>query len=215
MTPTLSHVDRLLRPATLQQNENSQPHAREIVIAIIVCAFCYGLAMGSSSARPLQMLYSGLKLPMLIFVTCLICQPAFFVANNLAGLRNDFGQSLRAIWTSQAVVAVTLVSLTPLTLFWYISSGEYRFAVLFNALMMTIAAIGGQIRLWSSYRRLIAKNRKHLYMIWFWLVCYAFVGIQMGWLLRPFIGSHDIATTFFRKEAFSNAYVVIFRLIFG
>lgn len=215
MTRSLSHVDRLLRPATTSPSQAALPQAREIVAAIVVCAFLAGLAMGSSSARPLQMLYSGVKLPLLIFVTCLICQPAFFVANTLAGLRSDFHEALRAIWTSQAVVAVTLVSLTPLTLFWYVSSDEYRLAVLFNALTMTIATIGGQIKLWSTYRRLIARNRKHLVMVWFWLFCYAFVGIQMGWILRPFIGSHGVETTFFRKEALSNAYVVVFRLIFG
>lgn len=215
MTPSLAHINRLLKPATLQQTETSQPHAREVATAIVVCAFCYGLAMGSSDGRPLQMLYSGLKLPLLIFVTCLICQPAFFVANTLAGLRNDFLEAIRAIWISQAVVAVTLVSLTPLTLFWYASSDVYRFAILFNALMMTLATVGGQIKLWSTYRRLIAQNRKHLFMIWFWLFCYAFVGIQMGWTLRPFIGSAGAETTFFRSDTMSNAYVVVFRLIFG
>ena len=214
MTPSLTHVDRLLKPSLPQQSEASQPHARDIATAIVLCAFCYGMAMGSSDARALQMLYSGLKLPILLVVTCLLCFPAFFIANTLAGLRNDFPEAIRAIWTSQAVVAITLASLTPLTLFWYISSDVYRLAILFNALMMTIATIGGQIKLWSTYRRLIARNRKHLVMVWFWLFCYAFVGIQMGWTLRPFIGSAAAETTFFRSEAFSNAYVVVFRLIF-
>ncbi|MGD9128663.1 MAG: hypothetical protein PVH19_14905 [Planctomycetia bacterium] len=215
MNLSLSHVDRLLQPARLQESDTVAPRVRMIVLAIVVYTFCYGLAMGSSNGRPLQMLYSGMKLPMLIFATCLICQPVFFMANTLAGLRNDFREATRAIWTSQAVVAITLASLTPLALFWYISFDSYRFAVLMNAFMMTIATVGGQIKLWSAYRQLIARNRKHRIMVWVWLLCYAFVGIQMGWLLRPFIGSPGVDTTFFRPEAFSNAYVVVFHLIFG
>ena len=52
-------------------------------------------------------------------------------------------------------------------------------------------------------------------MLYAWLVLYAFVGIQMGWMLRPFIGAPDMATGFFRSEPFSNAYIVVLRLIFG
>lgn len=37
----------------------------------------------------------------------------------------------------------------------------------------------------------------------------------MGWILRPFVGSPDIPVSFFRAEAFSNAYVVVARLILG
>ena len=215
MNASFTHVDRLLRPTRLQESDAARPCVREIIAAIVVYAFCYGLAMGSSNGRLLQMLYSGVKLPLLIFVTCLLCQPIFFIANTLAGLRDDFRQAAHAIWTSQAAVTITLASLTPLALFWYLSFENYRFYILMNAFMMTIAAVGGQIKLWSIYRQLIAKNAKHRIMVWFWLFCYAFVGIQMGWLLRPFIGSPGTATTFFRNEAFSNAYMVVFHLIFG
>jgi hypothetical protein len=46
-----------------------------------------------------------------------------------------------------------------------------------------------------------------------WLVVYAFVGIQMAWVLRPFIGNPDQPTRFFREESWGNAYEVIFDLM--
>ena len=52
-------------------------------------------------------------------------------------------------------------------------------------------------------------------MLWLWMLLYAFVGIQMGWMLRPFIGSPALAVTFFRPEPFSNAYEFVLRLIVG
>jgi hypothetical protein len=48
-----------------------------------------------------------------------------------------------------------------------------------------------------------------------WLVLYVFVGIQMGWILRPFIGEPARPTQFFREEGWSNAYVVVMEMIWG
>ena len=42
---------------------------------------------------------------------------------------------------------------------------------------------------------------------------YAFVGIQMGWVLRPFIGDPTGPVEFFRRGAWDNAYVIVARMI--
>jgi len=46
-----------------------------------------------------------------------------------------------------------------------------------------------------------------------WLVIYVFVGIQMGWVFRPFIGDPSAPVQFFRKGSWSNAYEVVFQMI--
>ena len=46
-----------------------------------------------------------------------------------------------------------------------------------------------------------------------WVVLYVFVAIQLAWVLRPFVGSPNIPTRFFREEAWSNAYVVVADLV--
>jgi hypothetical protein len=35
----------------------------------------------------------------------------------------------------------------------------------------------------------------------------------MAWVLRPFVGDPDLPTQFFRQDSWSNAYVVIARMI--
>ena len=52
-------------------------------------------------------------------------------------------------------------------------------------------------------------------MLWTWLVIYSFVGVQMAWTLRPFVGAANMEVQFFRSEAWGNAYVVIADLIRG
>ena len=45
------------------------------------------------------------------------------------------------------------------------------------------------------------------------LLVFAFVGIQMGWVLRPFIGHPRGRTTFFREGAWGNAYVEVAKMV--
>jgi len=40
-------------------------------------------------------------------------------------------------------------------------------------------------------------------------VLYVFVAVQLAWVLRPFVGSPNVPTRFFRENAWSNAYGVV------
>lgn len=79
--------------------------------------------------------------------------------------------------------------------------------------MFAVASITAQIQLNAYYAQLVNRNRRHRWMIRMWIVVYAFVGIQTGYVLRPFIGSPSVAPSFLRKESFQNAYVEVFSLI--
>ena len=48
-----------------------------------------------------------------------------------------------------------------------------------------------------------------------WLVIYVFVGIQMGWVLRPFVGNPVAPVQFFREGSWSNAYEVVLQMMLG
>jgi hypothetical protein len=65
------------------------------------------------------------------------------------------------------------------------------------------------------YRRLIAKDRAHRLVLIGWFVLYAFVAIQFSWILRPFIGAPELPTSFFRGDAWGNAYVEVLRALRG
>jgi hypothetical protein len=190
-----------------------------IPVMVLTFAPVYGGIMGSfqldSPERILQMTYSAVKLPILLFTTSVLCLPGFFVINTILGLRDDFHESLQAILAGQAGLSVALASLAPLTRFWYFSSSSYRGALLFNAGIFAVATVAGHIVMFRYYRALIRRNPHHRIALYGWLAMYAFVGIQMGWVLRPFVGAPGMAVSFFRAEPFSNAYVVVFELIFG
>lgn len=210
---------RLLRPDSQDTFAHREPRAYLRVILGSVCAggLAYGMVMGSFGGvwgeRLLQVLYSGIKVPVLLCTTFFITLPSFFVLNKLLGLRDDFGAAMRAVMTAQSVVALALASLAPYTALWYATSAHYPSATLFNATMFTVASLVAQTVLRRHYRPLIAKNPRHGMMLWGWLIAYAFVGIQMGWMLRPFIGDPGRPVEFFRSEPFDNAYVIMAKLI--
>jgi hypothetical protein len=186
---------------------------------VLGCGLAYGAVMGSFGGllgdRGWQVVYSAVKVPLLLLATLALSLPSFFVLNTLLGLRADFAQAVRALAASQAALTIILVSLSPFTLFFYASSTDYQAAILFNAAMFAVASVGAQFLLRREYRTLVARDPRHRWMLRGWLLVYAFVGIQMGWLLRPFLGALNQPVQFFRADTWDNAYVIVARMIWS
>jgi hypothetical protein len=215
----LSLVDDILRRRPWTTRTAVAGRTRALAACVSAFGFAYGLAMGSYGGlggdRAWQLLYSGLKVPLLLLATFAIGLPNFFVLNTLFGLRRDFREALRALVAAQAGVAIVLASCAPLTLFWYASFADYADALRFNGLIFALASFAGQHLLRGYYRPLIVRNPRHRPLLWTWLGLYVFVGIQMAWIMRPFIGAPSAPVQFFRNGDWGNAYVVVMQLIFG
>ena len=219
MTPLLRVADDVLRGRPWTALDTERP-ARALgwLAAILVCfGASYGAVMGSfgglDDRRWLQMLASALKVPLLLMATTTLSVPSLFVLHSLLGLRDDFGRALRSLLAAQAALTVTLAALAPLTILWYASVADYRSAILFNALIFGLASLGAQLLLRRLYRPLIAREPWHRHLLRAWLVVFAFVGIQMGWILRPFIGSPDRPVELLRADSWGNAYEFLALLI--
>lgn len=189
------------------------------VLAALIAIFgpLYGAVMGSYAfagpERLLQIAYSAAKVPMLLLVTTGICLPGFFAISTVAGVRDDFRASLAAILSGQAAMSVMLASLAPVTAVAYLSGASYSVALLANAAMFAIGAGAAQFVMRRDYRVLIARRPRHRALLVLWAVMYAFVGIQLGWTLRPFIGVPGWLPTFLRDEPLTNAYVEVWAIV--
>ncbi|MGH7130591.1 MAG: hypothetical protein ACREJO_01405 [Phycisphaerales bacterium] len=196
-----------------------EPRAAALVATIVLTGVLGGAGVGAfgleDSSRVLGPVFSAIKIPLLIAATTLVCIPGLFVLTTLAGLREDWGASLRAILRGQAAMTCILAAVAPITVFLYISGIGYRSAHLWNAGVFTVAALVAQMVMRRAYRPLIAARPRHRILLVAWLGLYAFVGIQSAWMLRPFIGAPGAAPTFIRSEPLGNAYVVVAKLIFN
>ena len=106
-----------------------------------------------------------------------------------------------------------LTALAPFTAFWYVSGSGYQPAILFNGAMFAVASLAPSGCCAASYEPLIRKRRETSLDAAAWIFIYVFVGIQMGWVLRPFIGNPDAPVQFFREGSWSNAYEVVIQMI--
>ncbi len=193
------------------------PVMGSLFLIIVVYGMFYGAVMGSyggiSGVRFWQAVYSAVKVPFLLIATFLLSLPSFMVLNTLLGLRDDFPVVARALISTQAGLTIILSALAPFTAFWYVSGIEYAAAILFNGMMFAVASFSAQWMLRRQYAPLIRSDPRHRWMLRIWIIIYVFVGIQMGWVLRPFIGNPQAPIQFFREGAWSNAYVFVLQLI--
>jgi hypothetical protein len=212
MWSMLFQADSLLRakPWAVEDTHATKKLA-QLGLMVAVFGITYGAVMGSFGGvlgeRFWQVVFSAVKVPFLLLGTFVLSLPSFFVVNTLFGLRSDFSYSLRALLATQAGLTIILASFAPFTAVWYTSSSNYQGAILFNTLMFGCASVVAQWLLRRFYEPLIRRNPRHRILLRAWLVIYAFVGIQMAWVLRPFIGYPDAPTQFFRQDAWGNAYV--------
>ncbi len=238
------------------------------VIALL--AVLYGLCMGSFNLlHPLdadaklqsydmymQMIASGMKLPLLFFLTLLVTFPSLYVFNALIGSRLSVGSALRLLVASVAVMLAVLASLGPIVVFFSLSTTSYPFMKLLNVAMCGVAGILGLAFLLRTLHRLVlvqetgqkpvvpqaavqddekslqdAENvdaklnpsgaldqvgsftsRKAINVFRIWTFVFALVGAQMGWVLRPFIGSPDLGFQWFRARE-SNFFLDVLTAI--
>lgn len=187
-----------------------------LVGLVVLFGMAYGAVMGTfggvAGERLLQVFYSAVKVPILLLVTFALGLPSFFVINTLLGLRDDFTKAVRALAATQAGLTIILASLAPFTAVWYASFTGYAESQMFNAAMFAVASVSAQALLRRFYAPLIARDRRHRVLLLAWLGIYAFIGVQMAWVLRPFVGDPTKPTAFFREGAWGNAYVEIARI---
>jgi len=115
----------------------------QLVLLVITFSAFYGAIMGSSAGLTaghwLQIVYSAVKVPLLLSVSFALTVPSYFILTSLAGLRADFTVALSSITTAQLGVSITLSSLSPFTALWYASTTDYYSHILFNAFIFAIA----------------------------------------------------------------------------
>jgi hypothetical protein len=189
--------------------------------------FALAKAGGPSFA---QFVASGVKIPLLFLLTLLVTFPSLYVFNALVGSRLDLVAVLRLLLASLGVTLAVLASFGPIVAFFSVSTTSYSFMVLLNVAVCTTAGVLGLIFLRQTLHRLTTiivsptpplppplvpgtlppgpldhppgqAFGSHVRGVFrCWMVLFALVGSQMGWVLRPFIGHPGLPFTFFRPR---------------
>jgi hypothetical protein len=191
------------------------------LVVIFLGAGFYGGAMGCWRA-PMQALFVAVKFPLIILLTTMGNAVLNGMLAPLLGLKVSFRQSFLAILMSFTIAAAILGSFSPLMLFLMWNSppmltNSARNIPTYSLMMLlhvAIIALAGTIsnvrllRLLSEIGGSMAVARRVLIS---WLAVNLFLGSQVCWIFRPFIGSPDLPVQFVRASAFhGNFYEAVF-----
>jgi len=193
------------------------PIGRAAVVNIGLAAF-YGLVMGCYQITAhdgwKQAIASAVKVPCLFLLTLVICLPALYVVSALLGSNLSRRQLTGILMASFLVTTVLLAAFAPITAFFMLSARHYAFIKLLNVVFFAIAT-GAGVAVISGAVKTVGSQDLASYrtLLRFWFVIYAFVGTQMAWILRPFVGNPSLGFSVFRHLE-GNFYTDVFGSIF-
>lgn len=190
------------------------------VAVILLGAGLYGAAMGWWR-EPLQGLYVAVKFPLVILLTTLGNALLNAMLAPLLGLNISFRQSLLAILMSFTITAAVLGAFSPLAAFvvWNAppmtpdvkSTLTYGFIKLLHVAVIAFAGIAGTVRLFQLLTQLGGSKAVARRVLFAWLAGNLFLGSQLTWIARPFIGAPHLPVVFLRDTALrGNFYENVF-----
>ena len=188
---------------------------RAMLISSIAFFALYGAVMGSTHSL-WQTLSSAVKLPLLFLATLVVCSPTLYFFNLIFGSNQSLAQNFTLILTAITVTAVLLLSFAPIVLFFLLTTSHYQFFKLLNVGVFALSGIVGVLFLSQGMRIVSASGEEGIQarrnVVRLWIFIYAFVGSQMAWTLRPFIGAPRLQFELFRQLG-GNFYANIFASI--
>ncbi len=178
------------------------------VIIILIGSGLYGFTLGIWRA-PLQSLYTAIKFPALIFLTCGGNALLNGMLSQILGAGLSFKQASLAILMSFAIAAIVLAGFSPITLFiWYnappLASENaplgHGLMILAHVCAIAFAGVMANRRLLDLLRKVSGDSRTALLVLFSWLAGNLFLGAQLAWNLRPFIGHPSLPVQFLRDD---------------
>lgn len=175
--------------------EKPRGFTRFVAVNVAVLYAIYGIGMGMFRGT-YPALVSGFKLPFLYLFTLLICLPPLYVLNCTWGPRMTLAQSLRLLLLATSANAAALASYAPVSYFFALttSRNEYGLLVLMNVVVFALAGIVSLAVIAVIFRATARERgiRLRPSFLLGWACLYAFVGSQMSWVLRPWIGTWNV-----------------------
>jgi hypothetical protein len=220
MTASITTLDLpvLLRgePDGLQLGvEEFRPRQLALYLTVIVLgAGAFGAAMGWWRA-PLQAFYTALKLPLAILLTTLGNALLNALLAPLFGLNLRFHQTVLAVLMTGTIACAVLGALSPLLFFviWntptnvsQATSVAYNTVQLLEVAIVAFAGIAANIRLLQLLTHYSERRLSAMKVLFGWLAGNLFLGTQLCWIMRPFIGSPGLPVQFFRPDAFRGNF---------
>ena len=207
----LHHPDQIRK--SLSADVDLWPLSRILFKVALAMSAIYGAVMGATnllqgSAMPLwgKVLMIGttaLKVPALLLITLAIVFPPVYVSNAFVGARLTFRRVLTSLLASLAITSTALASMATVAFFFALTSGSYDFIKLLHVLFFAYGGISGLAYLTRHVKLTASRGGAGVSakLAILWLFLYMFVGTQLAWVLRPFVGHPGNQVEMFRPRS--------------
>jgi hypothetical protein len=219
-TFSLRHAGTLLRGESEEMARwIDRREARQFWCCLAVVfagAGLFGAALGEWRS-PLQALYGGIKFPLVILLTTAGTALLNGMLAPLLGLNIKFRQSLLIILFSHTIAAIILGGFSPILLFVIrnappiqassaASRAGHSVVLVVEVGLIAFAGTVANVRLRQLLDRLSGSPPVSRRVMLAWLAANLFLGAQISWLLRPFVGAPGLPVEFLRSNAFQGSF---------
>ena len=189
------------------------------IVTIAAGCALYGGVVGLWRA-PLQAIYTAIKMPLLIFLTCGGNALLNGLLAQVLGSGLSFRQTSLAILMSFTIVALVLAALSPVAFFIFLNTPPltsaargtgHSLTLLCDVIFIAYAGVVANRCLLRLLERRCETPGAARRIFWSWLAGNLLLGAQLSWVLRPFIGTPGLAIEFLRADPLrGNFYEAVF-----
>jgi hypothetical protein len=196
--------------------ETALPLVARHALVILLGGGAFGAAVGSWRAVD-QAMWVALKLPFVLLGTATGNALINGMLAPLLGIDLRLRVSFTAVLASFAVMAVILGALSPLVFFlsWNLppaiaGSPEAKLGQsgMLVALVgsIVVAGVAGNVRLFGWLRRIGGAPAARR-LLFAWLAVNLLLGVQVSWILRPFVGAVHLAVAPFMAHPLDGSFI--------
>lgn len=204
---------KLLRTPTFIADDPLSASPVAYLWITILCASVFGLVVGMHTGG-IQILYVVLKLPLLLLGTLLISFLTIAMVSSLIASQMTFRVISAFALHLLAQISMLLAAFSPILLYFILNGNVYRAIMVITLALAGFASLGGLFGLLSLLKKRLSTSLSSvLSALWFGL--FAAVGLQLGWMMRPWVGLiHEIGGSIPLMRLYSgNVFEAIFKLL--
>ncbi|MBM3333400.1 hypothetical protein FJY63_01950 [Candidatus Sumerlaeota bacterium] len=216
----IHHEEQLME--SLRRDSDLRQISSVLLVITVVMAALYGAVMGAtnllqgSALSPMpkmaMIVVTAVKAPVLLLLTLAIVVPPVYVSNAFVGARLSSRQMVALLMASMAITATVLASMATVAFFFALTSRSYHFIKLLHVLVFFYAGSVGlgymvrslrviAVRAEAPDKCAAAPRCTPRWLFFGWVILYMFVGTQLAWVLRPFVGRPTEKFQIFRQRS--------------
>lgn len=158
-------------------------------LLVLIWSGWFGVVLGTYVGG-VQVFYLLIKTPFMLLISLIFSVLAIGVLSSLLGVRASFKEMVGQSLSSLAAMSLAMAAFTPIILF-YIYLPQSHDQLLISTVVFFM--LSGCLAAFTVYRWAAghAPRLAALLITLLWVVVYGVVVLQLGWLLRPWVGILD------------------------